>query len=125
MTNSVHTYEWGFDPMCPCDDCARTRAELHEKHVGSPPYFQPTSWEILSADPRSELARLRVDMARGAERTRYAVRFGGWCINKDLEEEHEPLPSSRDDAFYARCRWDTLEEAVDAAKAFAEKVGLR
>lgn len=35
-------------------------------------------------------------------------------FNHDGEWEYEPLPSSRDDAFFKRCRW-TLEEAVDQA----------
>lgn len=38
------------------------------------------------------------------------------CFNKEGEWEYEPQPSSRADDFYARCRWDTVEEAYEAWK---------
>ena len=44
---------------------------------------------------------------------KWAVRWHGRCLTKTAEWEYEPLPSSRDDAFYARCRFDTLEQAVE------------
>lgn len=45
----------------------------------------------------------------------WAIRKRGWCWSKDDEQwEHEPLPSSRDDEFYARCRF-TLAEAMPIA----------
>lgn len=44
---------------------------------------------------------------------RWAVRWYGHCLTKTAEWEYEPMPSSRDDAFYARCRFDTLEQAVE------------
>lgn len=37
------------------------------------------------------------------------------CLNRDGEWEYEPLPSSRDDDFLARCRYATADEAIDAA----------
>ncbi len=43
---------------------------------------------------------------------RWAVRGHGHCLTKTAEWEYEPMPSSRDDAFYSRCRFDTLEQAV-------------
>ena len=43
---------------------------------------------------------------------RWAIRDSGACLNKNNEWEWEPLPSSRDDEFYARCRWDTAENAL-------------
>lgn len=46
----------------------------------------------------------------------WAVRKSGWCLNRDGEWEYEPIPSSRDDEFFARCRW-TLDEALPAAQA--------
>lgn len=48
---------------------------------------------------------------------RYAVRNGlGRCLNKSGEWELEPMPSSRDDAFYERCRFDSFA-AAEAAMA--------
>lgn len=35
----------------------------------------------------------------------------GNCLNKAGEWEYEPMPSSRDDEFLARCRFATVEEA--------------
>ena len=45
---------------------------------------------------------------------KWCVRRRGDCLNHDAEWEWEPMPSSRDDDFYARCRFDTLAEAVAA-----------
>jgi len=50
------------------------------------------------------------------EGERFAVRRIGDCLSKDGQWEYEPTPSSRDDAFYARCRFDTFEDAVAALK---------
>ena len=44
---------------------------------------------------------------------RWAVRWHGRCPTKTAEWEYEPMPSRRDDAFYACCRFDTLEQAVE------------
>lgn len=45
---------------------------------------------------------------------KWAVRRMSSCLAKDGEWEYEPIPSSRDDAFYASCRFDSLEEALAA-----------
>lgn len=47
----------------------------------------------------------------------YAIRQRGFCLNKQGDWEYEPIPSSRDDAFIARCRWADLEDAISAARA--------
>lgn len=51
----------------------------------------------------------------------WAVRFNGSVLNKQGEWEWEPMPSSRDDEFLARCRWDSAEEAIAAAKVAIAK----
>ena len=38
------------------------------------------------------------------------------CLNKSGEWEYEPLPSSRDDDFMARCRFATADKAIEAAR---------
>lgn len=49
---------------------------------------------------------------------RYAVRNSmGRCLNINSEWEYEPSPSSRDDAFYERCRFKSFGDAVAAALA--------
>jgi hypothetical protein len=45
----------------------------------------------------------------------WSVKLGGNCLNKSGEWEWEPMPSSRDDAFLARCRFESPEAAIDAA----------
>src|SRR5436190_3642713 len=48
---------------------------------------------------------------------RYAVRDGhGQCLNSYGEWESEPMPSSRDDVFYERCRFRSLGAAIIAAE---------
>jgi hypothetical protein len=54
-----------------------------------------------------------LDMARGINGViRWAIREKGDCLNKDGKWEYEPLNSSRTEEFFARCRWDTAEEAL-------------
>lgn len=43
-----------------------------------------------------------------------ARRCSGYCINRDGELEDEPQPSSRDDTFLERCRFDSAAEAYAA-----------
>lgn len=45
----------------------------------------------------------------------WAVRESGSVLNKNGQWEHEPLPSSRCDAFLERTRWPTALEAAEAA----------
>jgi hypothetical protein len=44
----------------------------------------------------------------------WAVRRGGACLNCEGQWEYEPMPSSRDSQFLARCRWSTPESAYAA-----------
>lgn len=46
---------------------------------------------------------------RGDE-DKWAIRQHGQCLNKSMEWEYEPQPSSRDEEFFARCRF-SLDEA--------------
>ncbi len=43
----------------------------------------------------------------------------GRCLNGDLEFEYEPMPSNRNDAFLARCRF-SLEKAQRVAATFSD-----
>lgn len=47
----------------------------------------------------------------------------GYVLNKNGDWESEPQPSSRDDAFYDACRFDTYEEAEKAAVAYVVAKG--
>lgn len=44
----------------------------------------------------------------------WSVNHHGNVLNKDGEWECEPQPSSRDAGFLARCRFSSVEAAVDA-----------
>lgn len=58
---------------------------------------------------------LTVERRDGHDGTKWAVCDKGLCLNKRGKWEHEPQPSSRTDAFKNRCRWDSFDEAYDAA----------
>lgn len=47
----------------------------------------------------------------------WKVMQNGNALAKDGTWECEPIPSSRDEEFYERCRFDTFSEAMDAARA--------
>lgn len=47
---------------------------------------------------------------------KWAVRRNSSCLARDGEWEYEPIPSSRDDEFYARCRFDSLADALAAVE---------
>jgi len=73
---------------------------------------------LIAGDPRSKGSDdTRIALAKqmdGSER--WAVRCMGNCLNKQGEWEYEPLPSSRDDDFFARCRFGSASEAILAAR---------
>jgi len=50
----------------------------------------------------------------------WAVREGASVVNRDGEREHEPMPSSRDDAFIARTRFGLAEALKVARERIAE-----
>lgn len=64
-----------------------------------------------------------VDCVPGFNGIKWAVRRGKQCLNKNGVMEFEPLPSSRDEAFYRRCRWDSRGEAIMAADRYLAPKG--
>lgn len=59
-----------------------------------------------------EVAIARYRQREGPDK--WVVQSNSNVLNKDGEWEWEPRPSSRDDAYLARCRFDTAEEALAA-----------
>lgn len=51
----------------------------------------------------------------------WAVKRRGDCLSKSGKLEWEPQPSSRTEAFIKRCRWESFDEALAAAKALLAK----
>jgi len=45
----------------------------------------------------------------------WAVTWRGRVLSRDGEWEFEPIPSSRDEQFIARCRFGSLDDAIAAA----------
>jgi len=48
----------------------------------------------------------------------WAVCSNPWRLNKNLEIDNEPLPSSRTDDYIEQHSWPTIQEAIDAAKKY-------
>lgn len=59
---------------------------------------------------------LTVERRDGYKGTRWAVCDKGLVLNHKGAWEYEPMPSSRTDAFKMRCRFDTFDEAYNAAR---------
>lgn len=70
----------------------------------------------IDGDPRRLGADdIHIERAKQIEGPpKWAVRRMGECLNKQGDWEYEPMPSSRDDEFLARCRFDTPEQAFAA-----------
>jgi hypothetical protein len=79
------------------------------------PEFEPVSWKPVKSANRE----IRVDVALQLKGpAKFAIRSTGSCLCKDGEWEYEPSPSSRDDEFLARARYDTLAEAFETVQKF-------
>jgi hypothetical protein len=72
----------------------------------------PISWKIERDDKFSDLRIDLVHQLRGPDK--YAVRRGSSVLSKEGEWEYELQPSSRDEEFLNRCRFDTFDEAAQA-----------
>ncbi len=45
--------------------------------------------------------------------SKWKIKRRGYCLGKEGEWELEPIPSSRTDEFYSRCRWGSFDEALE------------
>jgi hypothetical protein len=86
---------------------AEVRA-LREDAVG--PGVRVESYSI----PESEIEIIRAKQRTGPDK--WKAIHGGYCLTKSGEWEWEPMPSSRTDDFIERCRFDSAQEAIDAAR---------
>ena len=69
------------------------------------------SYILDQTDPYSIILLIRVPQRHG-QTDKWAIRKNGNCLNKDAEWEYEPQPSSRDDAFLERCRFESSSHAL-------------
>jgi hypothetical protein len=56
---------------------------------------------------------------------KFAVRMRHWELSKSGEWDFAPASSERTDEYLASHRWDSLDEAKDAAWVAAQKVGRK
>ena len=83
-------------------------------------------WRVGEFDPHRSHEEIRI-VERGQRdgTILYAVTQRGWTANHDREWEREPIPSSRDDEYIARCRFTEWEEAARVAQHLATYGGPR
>lgn len=72
---------------------------------------------VLTNDPSSFIDEVKISW-RGKNRGRgiehwAIISWDGTCMTKDGKWEWEPMGSRRDDAFIERCRFDSVEEALE------------
>jgi len=72
--------------------------------------FYNQFWDMKNPGHAVRFCRMNSPFYSGEK---WAVRWFSSCLNSNAEWELEPIPSSRDDAFYTRCRFETLEQAVE------------
>lgn len=84
--------------------------------------LMPTAFQIADEFDTAAVDAVTFVLTRGQDYngTRVAVRRTGESLANDGKWEIEPQPSSRDDAFYARCRFASLSDAVAAYRKWKE-----
>lgn len=77
--------------------------------------------EAYAIPAQQRRSQIRVERARrAAGGDLWKVMRDGECLSKLGEWEWEPMPSSRDDEFLSRCRFEGVESAIQAALAAQE-----
>ena len=77
-----------------------------------------TEFTLISFDPRRRqlVGHIRdLKVAYRAEAA-WAIVGDSYVLNRDGEWEYEPFPSSRDEDFFARCRWPSARDAISFAE---------
>lgn len=92
-----------------CADLQREIADLRQK-------FKLAVEFALSPERMDTVTIRKVFGHRMPKSPMWKVMRDSFAFTKDGDWEWEPVPSERDDEFYARCRFDTFEEAMAAAR---------
>lgn len=95
-------------------DAPENRRANSVSEAANRPQPYPVAWQFSDDLHAARIERTVSPFYAGE---RFAVRQGGFCLNTSGEWEDEPQPSSRDDAFYERCRFKTLPQAVAALQS--------
>lgn len=80
-----------------------------------------TTFTLIKRDnhrPAGHIRELHVEW-RGDDA--WAIVDPGFNLNHEGDWEWEPRPSSRDDEFFARCRWPSAREAITFAEEHLRK----
>jgi hypothetical protein len=78
----------------------------------------------VAAYDAGENVRIEAALQRDGS-TLWAVRRGGMVLANDWEWEFEPMPSSRDDEFFARCRYATPQHALAVLQTARRRPNVR
>ena len=87
--------------------------------------FESTGWLWKPSEATND-GTSPVMIARCRQRDgtyKYAVRQASAVMSKNGEWENEPMPSSRDDVFFLRCRFDSWEDAANAILKYCKPSG--
>lgn len=74
--------------------------------------FIPCEFRLENSDALDEIRIVERRQKNGE--SLWAVKHLSECLNKDFQWEFEPMGSSRDDDFLKRCRFESIEEAIEA-----------
>lgn len=79
----------------------------------------PTSYQFEADFQSQNIRPIKFDRMRSPfyDGEKWAVRRGSECLSIDGKWEYEPMPSNRNDEFYARFRFNSLKQAVETAEA--------
>lgn len=75
----------------------------------------PTKYEVATVD----FLNISIER-RDLKKDSWAIVKSRFCLNRDLEFEYEPLPSSRDEDFINRTRF-SLEEAKKILRKYIKE----
>jgi hypothetical protein len=64
-------------------------------------------------DQWQDLIDIRLELRIGFHGEKWAIMEKGTCLSKDGVWEYEPIPSSRNDEYLLRCRFDSPEQALE------------
>ena len=85
--------------------------------------FTATTWTWNHSDHR-DLESIKIETAKQMDGSiKFAVRHCGACLTVDGKWEPEPIPSSRDELFIYRCRFDTWQDAANTIIEKCERYG--
>jgi len=101
--------------FCDNDKCVDRFIKMNS--INNMDKWIPVSWEMEKEfNDFHNLSKIKIDAMNSPfyKEVRYAVRRSGMVLNIKGKWEYEPIPSSRDDAFYKRCRFKSIEDAEAA-----------